>query len=104
MAKRLRLKPDQCIGARCYEIVHGISCPLESCPHSRTCHDGGEHTAEVHEAILGGDFLVSTTPLYDSAGQLAGSVHVARDITGRKAAENQLEKQAAQLQKRQGTA
>jgi PAS domain S-box-containing protein len=100
MAKRLRLKPDQCIGARCYEIVHGISCPLESCPHSRTCHDGGEHTAEVHEAILGGDFLVSTTPLYDSAGQLAGSVHVARDITGRKAAENQLEKQAAQLQKR----
>jgi PAS domain S-box-containing protein len=100
MAERLKLAPDKCIGARCYEIVHGLSCPLESCPHSRTCHDGGEHTAEVHEAILGGDFMVSTTPLCDAEGQLVGSVHVARDITRRKAAEDQLAKQAALLQER----
>lgn len=100
MAKRLRLAPDQCIGARCYEVVHGLSCPPEFCPHVHTCLDGGEHKAEIHETILGGDFLVSTTPLYDSKGQLIGSVHVARDITERKAAEDQLAKQAAQLQER----
>ena len=100
MAKRLRLAPDQCIGARCYEVVHGLSCPPEFCPHVHTCRDGGEHMAEIHETILGGDFLVSTTPLYDSKGQLIGSVHVARDITERKAAEYQLAKQAAQLQER----
>ena len=100
MAKRLRLEPDQCIGARCYEVVHGLSCPPEFCPHVHTCRDGGEHMAEIHETILGGDFLVSTTPLYDSKGQPVGSVHVARDITERKAAEDQLAKQAAQLQER----
>jgi PAS domain S-box-containing protein len=100
MAQRLRLAPDQCIGIRCYEAVHGFSCPPEFCPHSLTCRDGGEHVAEVHETILGGDFLVSTTPLCDSEGQLVGSVHVARDITERKAAEDQLAKQAAQLQER----
>jgi PAS domain S-box-containing protein len=100
MAQRLRLTPDQCIGVRCYEAVHGLSCPPEFCPHTRTCLDGGEHMAEVCEAILGGDFLVSTTPLCDHAGQLVGSVHVARDITARKAAEDQLAKQAAQLQER----
>ena len=100
MAKRLRLAPDQCIGARCYEVVHGLSCPPEFCPHVHTCRDGGEHMAEIHETILGGDFLVSTTPLYDSKGQPVGSVHVARDITERKAAEDQLAKQAAQLQER----
>jgi PAS domain S-box-containing protein len=98
MAERLRLSPDQCFGLRCYEAVHGLSCPPEFCPHTLTCRDGGEHTAEVHEAILGGDFLVSTTPLCDSEGQLIGSVHVARDITKRKAAEDQLAKQASQLQ------
>ena len=100
MAERLRLKPDQCIGVRCYEAVHGLSCPPEFCPHTLTCLDGGEHEAEVHEAILGGDFLVSTTPVYGAEGQLVGSVHVARDITRRKAAEEQLAKQAAQLQER----
>jgi PAS domain S-box-containing protein len=100
MAQRLRLKPDQCIGVRCYEAVHGLSCPPEFCPHSLTCLDGGEHMAEVHEAILGGDFMVSTTPLCDSEGQLVGSVHVARDITRRKAAEDQLAKQTVQLQER----
>jgi PAS domain S-box-containing protein len=100
MAKRLSLAPDQCIGARCYEVVHGLSCPPEFCPHVHTCLDGGEHMAEIHETILGGDFLVSTTPLYDSKGQPVGSVHVARDITERKAAEDQLAKQAAQLQER----
>jgi PAS domain S-box-containing protein len=100
MAQRLGLAPDKCIGTRCYEVVHGLSCPPEFCPHSQTCRDGGQHVAEVHEAILGGDFLVSTTPLCDSEGQLVGSVHVARDITERKAAEDQLATQAAQLQER----
>jgi PAS domain S-box-containing protein len=101
MAQRLRLAPDKCIGTRCYEVVHGLSCPPEFCPHSQTCRDGREHVAEVHESILGGDFLVSTTPLCDPEGQLVGSVHVARDITERKAAEDQLAKQTAQLQERQ---
>ena len=32
---------------------------------------------------LGGDFLVSCTPLFDEEGASIGSVHVARDITGR---------------------
>jgi light-regulated signal transduction histidine kinase (bacteriophytochrome) len=100
MAQRLRLTPDQCIGVRCYEAVHGLSCPPEFCPHTLTCRDDGEHTAEVHEAILGGDFMVSTTPLCNAEGQLVGSVHVARDITRRKAAEDQLAKQAALLQER----
>jgi hypothetical protein len=35
----------------------------------------------VHEDRLGGDFLVSVSPLYDQDGKLRGSVHVARDIT-----------------------
>jgi len=45
--------------------------------------DGQEHIAEVHEERLGGDFLVSTTPLRDAQGVLIGAVHVARDITER---------------------
>ena len=99
MANRLGLTPEQCIGLPCYEAVHGLSHPAEFCVHALTCQDGQEHVAEVHEPRLGGDFIVSTTPLCDAQGQLIGSVHVARDITERKRAEEALresQKQVAQ--------
>lgn len=90
MADRLGLTPEQCIGLTCYRVVHGLSHPPEFCPHSRTCRDRSQHAADVHEPRLGGDFLVSTTPLCDESGQLIGTVHVARDITERKQAENEI--------------
>jgi PAS domain S-box-containing protein len=90
MADRLGVTPEQCIGLACHEAVHGLSQPAAFCPHALTCADGQQHVAEVHEPRLGGDFLVSTTPLCDAQGQLIGSVHVARDITERKRAEQAL--------------
>jgi PAS domain S-box-containing protein len=90
MADRLGLPPDRCTGAKCHEVVHGLSHPPESCPHSLTCRDGREHVTEVHEAVLGGDFLVSTTPICDEQNRLIGSIHVARNITERKRMEEEL--------------
>jgi PAS domain S-box-containing protein len=87
LAQRLGLEPEQCIGLHCYEAVHGLSAPPAFCPHSRTMADSIEHIEEVHEDRLRGDFLVSTTPLYDEHGRMTGSVHVAHDITERKQAE-----------------
>ncbi len=90
MADRLGVTPEQCIGLLCYEAIHGQSQPPEFCPHALTCNDGQQHVAEVQEPRLGGDFLVSTTPLCDPQGQLIGAVHVARDITERKQMEQEL--------------
>ena len=84
MAARLALTTRQCVGQLCYEAVHGTHCPIQTCPHRLTLVDGGEHTAEIHEEHLGGDFLVTTTPLTDERGKRVGSVHVARDITQQK--------------------
>jgi PAS domain S-box-containing protein len=91
MADSLGASPEQCIGLRCYEVVHGTDAPPDFCPHSQTCRDGKEHVAEVYEPRLGGHFLVSTTPLFDEQGRLTGSVHVARDITERKQNEDELD-------------
>jgi PAS domain S-box-containing protein len=100
MANRLGVDVECCAGLACHEVVHGLSESPAFCPHSLTCRDGQQHIVEVHEPQLGGYFLISTTPIFDLAGKLVGSVHVAHDITERKAAEDQLAKQAAQLQER----
>ena len=83
MAERLGVTTEQCVGLYCYEAVHGTAQPPESCPHTQSCWDGREHTAEVYEPRLGRHFLVSTTPRFDEQGRLIGTVHVARDITAR---------------------
>jgi PAS domain S-box-containing protein len=90
MAGRLGVTPEECIGLPCYRAVHGTDEPPSFCPHSQLLKDGSGHTTEVHEDNLGGDFIVSVSPLYDLDGKLIGSVHVARDITKRKKAEEQI--------------
>lgn len=90
MAEKLKASPDSCIGLTCFTCVHGTDTPIELCPHEMTMRDGKGHVAEVHEARLGGDFQVTTTPLRDENGDMIGSVHIARDITERKRAEERL--------------
>lgn len=87
MADRLGLEPDKCVGLKCHELIHGSNGPPSSCPHVLACSKNVEHVVEVHEPRLNGHFLVSATPRFDENGQRIGTVHVARDITERKEAE-----------------
>ena len=97
MSSRLGCTPAQVIGCHCYEAVHGLSAPPDFCPHAKLLTSGKEGQAEVAEDRLGGIFDVSVTPLRNETGQIAGSVHIARDITKRKQAEEMLRLQALVL-------
>ncbi|HOI16108.1 MAG TPA: response regulator [Geobacteraceae bacterium] len=101
MADRLGLTPADCAGQVCYAAVHKTEAPHAFCPHMLTLRDCREHMAEIMEGRLGGDFIVSTSPVYDSAGQLIGSVHVARDITSLRKAEEERKLLEAQLHQAQ---
>ena len=90
MANRLGVTPEKCVGLHCYEIIHRLPAPPDFCPHSLTCRDGLEHSTEVHEPQLGGDFFVSTSPVRDAQGTITGSIHILRDITERKKTEELL--------------
>ncbi len=92
MAERLGVPPERCIGLTCYQCVHDLNAPPALCPHAQSLADGREHTTEVYEERSGGYYLVTCTPLFDPDGQWIGSVHVARDITERKRAEENLKR------------
>jgi len=92
MADKLGVTPDKVIGLPCYECVHDACEPISYCPHSLLLKDGAQHIAEIHEDRLGGDFLVSVTPMFDESGAIKGCVHVARDITEQKKRENELQR------------
>ncbi len=104
MAAKLAMSQQQCVGLKCYSVVHGLNEPLGTCPHSQSLQDGSERTAEIHEDHPGGDFLVTTSPLRDREGRLIGSVHVARDITERKRVEDALRRSEAELKAAQCSA
>jgi PAS domain S-box-containing protein len=87
LADRINLTPEECIGRKCYELIHGTHEPATTCPHALMLADGVEHTLEVHENNLDGDFINSTSPIYNKKGKLVGGVHVLRDISKRKKAE-----------------
>jgi PAS domain S-box-containing protein len=90
MANRLGIAPEETVGLTCYECVHGMAKPPSFCPHTKLLADGKEHMVEIHEERLGGDFIVSVSPLHDAEGRVIASIHVARDITERRKAEEDL--------------
>jgi PAS domain S-box-containing protein len=100
MADKFGITPLEAVGLICYQNVHGTQEPPAHCPHTRLMADDQEHTAEIHEERLGGDFLISVSPIHDADGRLIGSVHVSHDITERKRVEEALRQYAAELEAR----
>ena len=79
------------IGALCYELMHGADAPLPACPAEAAFRSGKATHADVYEAEFGERwFGVRAYPITDEAGAVQQVVHVARDITEQKLAEQQL--------------
>ncbi len=90
MAEKLGCTAQEAVGRSCYQCAHGLKESVECCPHAQLLTDNQKHIASITDERLGEHFLISTSPLHDSEGELIGSVHVARDITEAKQAEEKL--------------
>jgi PAS domain S-box-containing protein len=91
-------------GRYCYELTHGLTepCrePFDICPLMETVKTGRHSTAE-HIHFPGSEektyVEVSTSPVFDGSGRVVRVVHVDRDITDRKLAEEALAGQSREL-------
>jgi PAS domain S-box-containing protein len=96
----LGLPITHCVGSHCYRTFCCAGTIPENCPYAQLLADGKEHTAEIHVAATNRDFLVSVSPLHNKDGKLFGGVYVARDITERKRAEDEIRRLNAELEGR----
>jgi PAS domain S-box-containing protein len=86
----LGLPFDKIVGGHCYDLIHGASTSPAECPLAKMRQSRRHEEAEVL-ARKGGPWLsVSVDPLLDASGELTQVVHVARDITERKRAQEAL--------------
>jgi PAS domain S-box-containing protein len=90
LATALGCREDDLVGKRCYEVFHASSCPVQNCPHTRLLSDGCAHAEELDIRSLGGVFWISVTPVFNTEGDLVGSLHIARDVSRYKALEADL--------------
>jgi len=97
--RALNLPRSEIIGRKCYELVHGTTCPIPVCPCSKAIETGLEGSSDYEQ---GGRFYsLEAWPLKDKSGHVASFVHIVKDITERKRAEADKEAMQAQLRQSQ---
>ncbi|OGW40873.1 MAG: hypothetical protein A2Y97_14215 [Nitrospirae bacterium RBG_13_39_12] len=90
VSKRLGKPPVDIVGKKCYEVFHGKDKPWSDCPHQKTIKTKKAYVEEVEDPYLGGTFITSSSPIFDTTGEFIGTVHVIRDITEMKSLQERL--------------
>ncbi len=97
-AKTCKTEPKELVGKNCYEVMHKTKETHPVCPFRETLGTKKPSLREFFEPHLGIYQQISISPIFDDKGEVVGCVHVARDITERKKAEDQLNALAEKLE------
>ncbi len=77
-------RPEELIGMRCCELVHGTKEPPENCPMRKTLLTGEPAKVEIYYKALRKHLEISTCPVFGDNKEIVETVHFIRDITSRK--------------------
>ena len=89
--KTLGLPKENIIGKKCYELIHGTSCPIDSCPCSIALQTGKEEFSEYEQD--GKNYILQASPMHDNSGKISSFVHNIKEITDRRKSDKTIERQ-----------
>ena len=75
------------VGEYCYKAYKNLDAPCPSCPVKKTFETGRSHTTEETGCYRDGtraDWIVTTSPVHDSEGNVVAAMEMCLDITSRK--------------------
>jgi len=98
--KVLGLPPLNISRAKCFEYYHGAECPPQGCPSCLCLLSGKPAQFEIYEPHLKMYIEIRAIPRFDDNGKVNGLIHIVRDITRRKAVEQELERYRIHLEER----
>jgi len=79
--------------AKCYKYYHGENSVPQNCPGHESLVNGKPSIDEIFEASLQMFLEIRAMPRLDGQGNIAGLIHICRDITDRKRMEESVEEQ-----------
>jgi PAS domain S-box-containing protein len=82
-------KPEDFVGRHCYELVHGTKEPISDCPCRKTLITNQPAKTEIFHQGLNKYLEVSTSPVSNDNKETTDVIHIVRDITERKLAEEE---------------
>jgi len=80
-AKLFQCKPEDCIGKKCYDLLHGTKKTHTQCPCKQVQATKKSATVEFFEPNIGKKIVISAFPIFNDDGEISGSVHIMKDIT-----------------------
>jgi PAS domain S-box-containing protein len=92
----LKLPRNEIVGRKCFELVHGTKEPLAVCPCNKSLRSGNEGFSEYEQG--GKHYSLHAWPIRDDSGKIMSFVHIVKDITERKRAEEKNIEQARLLE------
>lgn len=82
-------------GQKCFALVHNLDEPPDFCLTCAAARERKTATAELYEPYLDKYLDASADPTFDRDGNFDFALHIIRDITERKSAQDELEEQFA---------
>ncbi|UCE71355.1 MAG: PAS domain-containing protein [Nitrospiraceae bacterium] len=87
-------------GVKCFRHYHGTAAPPEGCPSCNCLKTGKPANFEIFEPHLNMYVEIRSMPRFDKENNLIGLIHIGRDISDRKLAEEEIRQAKYNLEKR----
>ncbi len=85
---------------KCYAYYHGTDGPPTGCPSCDCLTTGAPANFEIFEPHLNMYIEIRSMPRFDHDNNVIGLIHIARDVTGRKKAEDEIKRAKNELELR----